>query len=61
MGQGKFKPASRSKGKRQFAGKGKNKVKPRAFFRREAQWMTWMNFAPFGIGFVLALIFWFTR
>ena len=61
MGQRKFKPASRSKGKRQAAGAGKNKFKPRAFFKREAEWMRWMNLAPFGIGVVLALIFWFTR
>ncbi|HEU5460630.1 MAG TPA: hypothetical protein VFU83_09045 [Pyrinomonadaceae bacterium] len=35
---------------------------PRGFsFKREAKWMTAMNLAPFGIGFVLALVFWFTR
>ena len=61
MGQGKFKPASRGKGRRPVAGAGKKKFKPRAFFKREAEWMTWMNLAPFGIGVVLALIFWFTR
>jgi len=38
------------------------RFKPRGFsFKREAKWMTAMNLAPFGIGFVLALIFWFTR
>ena len=39
--------------------------KPRQFkgfsFKREAKWMTAMNLAPFGIGVVLALVFWFTR
>lgn len=36
--------------------------RPRGFsFKREAKWMTAMNLAPFGIGFVLALVFWFTR
>lgn len=36
--------------------------KPRGFsFKREAKLMTAMNFAPFGIGVVLALVFWFTR
>jgi len=36
--------------------------RPHGFsFKREAKWMTAMNLAPFGIGVVLALIFWFTR
>jgi hypothetical protein len=36
--------------------------KPSGFsFKREAKWMTAMNLAPFGIGVVLALVFWFTR
>ena len=36
--------------------------RPRGFsFKREAKWMTAMNLAPFGIGIVLALVFWFTR
>lgn len=49
------KPRSR----KQFTGAG---VKPRGFsFKREAKWMTAMNLAPFGIGVVLALVFWFTR
>jgi hypothetical protein len=49
------KPRSR----RQFAGAS---FKPRGFsFKREAKWMTAMNLAPFGIGVVLALVFWFTR
>lgn len=61
MAQGKFKPAPLTKGRRQVALSGKNKFKRRSFFRREAEWMTWMNLAPFGIGVVLALIFWFTR
>jgi hypothetical protein len=30
-------------------------------FKREAKWMTAVNLAPFGIGVVLALVFWFTR
>jgi hypothetical protein len=38
------------------------RFKPKGFsFKREAKWMTAMNLAPFGIGVVLALIFWFTR
>ena len=37
------------------------RFKPRGFFTREAKWMTAMNLAPFGIGVVLALVFWFTR
>ena len=54
------KPRSR----RQGAGAG---FKPQRFkskgfsFKREAKWMTAMNLAPFGIGVVLALVFWFTR
>ena len=35
--------------------------KRRGFFKREAQWMTFGNLAPFGIGVVIALIFWLTR
>jgi hypothetical protein len=36
--------------------------KPQGFsFKREAKWITAMNLAPFGIGVVLALVFWFTR
>jgi len=41
--------------------------KPRQFkpwgfsFKREAKWMTAMNLAPFGIGVILALVFWLTR
>lgn len=45
------KPAARAKA-----------FKSRGFsFKREAKWMTAMNLAPFGIGVVLALVFWFTR
>jgi hypothetical protein len=37
-------------------------LRPHGFsFKREAKWMTAMNLAPFGIGVVLALVFWFTR
>ena len=62
MGQRKFKPAQpKGRGRKQVGGAAKNRFKPRSFFRREAGWMTWMNLAPFGIGFVLALLFWFTR
>lgn len=36
--------------------------KPLGFsFKHEAKWMTAVNLAPFGIGLVLALVFWFTR
>ena len=41
--------------------KPKARFKPRGFFKREAEWMTFGNLAPFGIGVVIALIFWFTR
>jgi hypothetical protein len=30
-------------------------------FNCEAKWTTLMNLAPFAIGVVLALVFWFTR
>ena len=50
-----------SRGRKQVARAGKGRVKPRSFFKREAEWMSWMNVAPFAIGVLLALIFWFTR
>lgn len=41
---------------------GKRQSKPQGFsFKREAEWMTVVNLAPFGIGVFLASIFWFTR
>lgn len=59
MTQGKFKQTPKNRTRRQTAGK--KAFKPRSFFRREAEWMTWMNIAPFGVGVILALVFWFTR
>lgn len=56
-----IKRTAKSRGRKPMAGAGKSKFKPRSFFKREAEWMSWMNIAPFGIGVVLALIFWFTR
>ena len=61
MSQRSVKRAVRSKGRKQTAATGKKQFKPRPFFKREAEWMSWMNIAPFGIGVVLALVFWFTR
>ena len=52
---------TRSRGKKKTTGTVKSRFKPRSHFKREAEWMSLMNLAPFGIGFVLALIFWFTR
>lgn len=49
-----------SRSRKPTAGAGKKRLKP-SFFKREAAWMSWMNIAPFGIGVVIALIFWFTR
>jgi len=58
----KTKPPVKGRGRRQGTGAGPRPVKPWGFsFKREAKWMTAMNLAPFGIGIVLALIFWFTR
>ena len=53
--------ANKPRSRIQVPVKGKNQFKRRSFFKREATWMTWANIAPFGIGVVLALIFWFTR
>lgn len=50
------------RGRRQTAGAGKRRVKVHGFsFKREAEWMGLINLAPFVIGVLLALIFWFTR
>jgi hypothetical protein len=56
------KQAAVSRGRRQGAGARSKVFKPHGFsFKREAKWMTVINLAPFGIGVILALIFWFTR
>jgi len=33
----------------------------KSFFKREAKWTMLLNLAPFAIGVLLALVFWFTR
>ena len=57
---GQRRPAN-NKGRKKVAGAGKGRFKPRSFFKREAEWTSWMNVAPFAIGVLIALIFWFTR
>lgn len=58
----KAKQPLKKKGGRQMARTRSRGPRPWGFsFKREAKWMTAMNLAPFGIGVVLALIFWFTR
>ena len=57
MAQGKPKQTP----KRRLKRPGKKESHRQSFFRREAHWMTWMTIAPFGIGVVIALVFWFTR
>lgn len=55
-------PGADRSGRRQEAGPGGWRGKPYRFsFKREGEWMSLMNFAPFVIGVLLALIFWFTR
>jgi hypothetical protein len=55
----KTKRPVKARSKKQFA---RARFKPHGFsFKREAKWMTAMNLAPFGIGVILALVFWFTR
>jgi hypothetical protein len=55
-----IKQTARSRGRKKMTARRKGS-QPRSFFKREAEWMWLMNLAPFGIGLVLALIFWFTR
>lgn len=58
----KTKPTVKGKNRRQTPVTRSRAFKPRGFsFKREAEWMTMINLAPFAIGVVLALVFWFTR
>ena len=50
------------RGRIQTAASRPKRFKPYGFsFKREAEWMTALNLAPFVIGVIIALIFWFTR
>jgi hypothetical protein len=55
-----IKRTATNRGRKKMTGRRKGS-QPRSFFKREAEWMSLMNLAPFAIGIVLALVFWFTR
>lgn len=55
----KTKQTVKGRSRKQTAGAGG--FRAHGFFKREAEWMSLMNLAPFGIGVLLALVFWFTR